>query len=292
MLHHSFYEWECFVFFWTPNNVNQCCEKQAWRISRDKYQFSNMKGNVEKKNSFQMMAVLFNFFPKLCTKEQVWILNSHWCATCFWMLAFNNFFFFLQIFNSVFKIHLINKTIKIQSHFLAPVSLVEWVSTANGSSLWTPAEFALCLKRDGCTWSLHELDNFHITASDKVPLWMLLWGSCEIAIQEEDEESVLGSESLEECLELVSWQWVDSWPLHEHQGLAPSEEWTALVKEGKMFKCHGKSLFKILSVPSLLSWVQLHACLEERPGSPRRESSLKVWLGYGLHFSVRYSVTV
>lgn len=179
-----------------------------------------MTDNVRKKISFQMMAVLF--FPKLCTKEQVWILNSHWCATCFWMLAFNNFF--LQIFNSVFKIHLINETIKIWSHFLAPVSLVEWVSTVNGSSLWTPAEFALCLKRDGCTRSLHELDNFHVTASDKVPLWMILWGSCEIAVQEEEEMSELGSESLKECLELVSWQWVGTRSLHE-QGARISTSW-------------------------------------------------------------------
>lgn len=90
MLHHCFCQQSS--FFSSANNVNQCCEKQGWgEISWDKYQFSNMKGNIKKPKSSlsRRWICFFIFLSYLCT--------SHWCATYFWMLAFNNYFYKLWI---------------------------------------------------------------------------------------------------------------------------------------------------------------------------------------------------
>lgn len=51
-----------YFLFWTLSSVNRCCDKHAWRISWDKYQFSNIHGNV-KTNSNKSHLLQGNEYP-------------------------------------------------------------------------------------------------------------------------------------------------------------------------------------------------------------------------------------
>lgn len=101
-LHHCCCELQMSGVFWTPNNVNQCCEKQGyWEILMRQISGLNMKENVKSKqtknnktkqlfpdggNAFKI------FFLSLYQKRNKCKFFSQWCAAHSWMMAFNTFF--------------------------------------------------------------------------------------------------------------------------------------------------------------------------------------------------------
>lgn len=82
----GFFPW-VYVLSWMLNNVNQCCDKHAWRIWQDKCQFSNIHGNVKEPNNNKNHLLpsdgypFLSFFPLiLYQRTDVGFKQSLFCS--------------------------------------------------------------------------------------------------------------------------------------------------------------------------------------------------------------------